>query len=287
MQSPLAIILLLLVLAYAAVMLGVWRFQERVVFQPPARGQGPVGSPVRYKSRDGTELWGWMVGARTPAARVMLAFHGNAELARWAIPWAEEVVRRTAVCVMLAEFRGYDGLQGPPTYTGVADDARAARAYLIHTVGVPPAAVTYYGFSLGTAVATELASDFCPRGLILQAPFTSARDMARRMKVPGIALLWRIVSRVHYDTISRVRTLGCAVSVAHGDRDMVIPCWMGRAVHAAAAKKGELLIVHGAGHNQLAELGGESYWAWLEGALADQTNGQWPKANSQLPATND
>lgn len=252
---------------YLVLVIAVWRFQERIVFQPPARGQGPVGSPVRYKAADGTELWGWMVGSCTPSSRVLLCFHGNAELARWSIPWAEEVVRRTGLCVMLAEFRGYDGLASRPTYLGIADDARAARAYLTDTLGVPQSSITYFGFSLGTAVATELASEFAPRALILQAPLTSARDMARRMKVPGLSFWYNAVSRVHYDTISRVRKLACPVFVAHGDRDMVVPVWMGREVFGAAAKRGELLIVPGSGHNEIAELGGERYWAWLVAAL--------------------
>ena len=136
-------------------------------------------------------------------------------------------------------------------------------------MGVAPSAITYFGFSLGTAVATELASEFCPRALVLQAPLSSARAMARRMVFPGLGVLWRAVSRVHYDTRARVARLECPVWVAHGDRDMVIPVSMGREVYAAAKNKGELLIVPGAGHNELAELGGEDYWRWLEHALAD------------------
>ena len=56
--------------------------------------------------------------------------------------------------------------------------------------------------------------------------------------------------------------------VAHGDRDLVIPVRMGREVFAAARHPGELLIVPGAGHNDVAEVGGEAYWGWLTRALA-------------------
>jgi hypothetical protein len=47
----------------------------------------------------------------------------------------------------------------------------------------------------------------------------------------------------------------------------VIAVEMGRAVFAAAKRKGELLIVDDAQHNDLAGLGGAAYWEWLERAL--------------------
>ena len=42
---------------------------------------------------------------------------------------------------------------------------------------------------------------------------------------------------------------------------------MGREVFAAAAEKGELLVVKGAGHNDVAEVGGTAYWSWLVRAI--------------------
>jgi pimeloyl-ACP methyl ester carboxylesterase len=57
------------------------------------------------------------------------------------------------------------------------------------------------------------------------------------------------------------------VSVAQGEGDVVIPVRMGRAVHAAARRKGELLIVRGAGHNDVTSVAGDGYWSWLAGAL--------------------
>ena len=63
MASLIAPIAVLLVVAYGLLVVVVWRFQERIVYQPPARGQGPVGSPARFKGRDGAELWAWMVGS--------------------------------------------------------------------------------------------------------------------------------------------------------------------------------------------------------------------------------
>jgi uncharacterized protein len=254
---------------YVVVLLVLWRFQERVVFQPPS-GVAPSdvnARQVRYRSSDGIELFAYIVGDCRSDSAVVLAFHGNADLSRWLVPWAAEVVRRTAACVVIPEYRGYDGVSGAPTYLGSSLDARAALAFVYDSLGATPARTVYFGHSLGTAIAAELAAYVAPRSLILQAPLSSAREMGRRMFLPGLVLFWRAVSRVHFDTIERVRALDVPVWVAHGDNDFVIPVRMGREVFAAAKKQGELLIVSGAGHNDVAERGGEQYWTWLRHAI--------------------
>jgi fermentation-respiration switch protein FrsA (DUF1100 family) len=73
---------------------------------------------------------------------------------------------------------------------------------------------------------------------------------------------------VHYDTLGLVGTLTIPVSVAHGQRDLIVPVEMGVAVYEAAAVKGQLLIVPAAGHNDVAERAPTEYWAWVKGALA-------------------
>jgi hypothetical protein len=45
---------------------------------------------------------------------------------------------------------------------------------------------------------------------------------------------------------------------------------MGRAVHAAARVPGELLVVPGAGHNDVIDTGGDAYWEWMRRALRSE-----------------
>lgn len=251
----------------------LWARQERVVFQPPrvatVREAAPPGvRAVEYRSSAGAELVGYLVGDPATSRGVLLAFHGNADLARWLVPWAGEVAHRTGYAVLLPELRGYDNLAGTPTYLGAADDARAALRFALDDLHTAPPAIAFYGHSLGSAIAAELTTEITPRALVLESPFTSARAMAARMGVPGLPALWRLISRVHYDTEARVSRLDTPVFVAHGDRDLIIPAAMGRAVFAAASHKGELLIVPEAGHNDVANAAGEAYWRWLARALA-------------------
>jgi hypothetical protein len=257
---------------YAVVLLLLWRFQERILFQPPlgVDASRVAARQVHYRAADGTALFAFLVGDCTPQRTVVLAFHGNAENARWLVPWAATLVRQTDACVVLAEYRGYDGLSGTPSYASSERDARAALDFVTESLNVSPSNVVLFGHSLGSAIAAELGAAAGGRALILQAPFTSARDMAGRMSVPGLRWLFRLISRVHFDTEARARAIATPVWVAHGDRDLVVPVRMGRQVFAAAAHPGELLIVTGAGHNDVAEIGGPAYWLWLVRAVRSE-----------------
>jgi pimeloyl-ACP methyl ester carboxylesterase len=257
-------------LGYVGLLLLLWGYQEHVVFQPPApmaASTGPVQARrVNYTTSDGVRLFAYVVGECADQHPVMLVFHGNADVARWLVPWAQEAAKRANLCVVLPEYRGYDGLAGAPSYAASAQDALAALHLTRDSLGVTPDRLVLFGHSLGTAIAAELAMIVQPRALVLQSPFTTAQDMARRMFVPGLNALWRLISRVHFDTLARVKSLAAPVSVVHGDRDFIIPDWMGRAVYDSAKEKGQLLIVHGAGHNDVPQVGAEAYWTWLSRA---------------------
>jgi uncharacterized protein len=267
----------LLLCIYAGLLLMLWARQERIVFQPPGPPYEEIEAErVEYAAADGQQLFAYVVGRRKegggvsaadslpPPSSFLLVFHGNAEIAGWSLPWALEVARRTGATVLLAEYRGYAGLPGRPTYAGSKLDARAAYEYAHKTLGATPERSVIYGHSLGSAVGVELAGEIKPHALLLEAPFTSARAMAARLGVPGILPLWRAISRVYYDTRTRVADLDVPVWVVHGERDMVTPVHMGREVFEAAHRKGELLVLEGVGHNDVVETGGERYWDWLE-----------------------
>ena len=173
----------------------------------------------------------------------------------------------TAIVLRIGSRRMSPALNAPPTYAGSAFDAKAALSFAIDLLNASPQRLVYFGHSLGSAIAAELAVAYAPAALVLQAPFSSAREMSRRLAVPWVNAFWRLISRVHYDTVACVRSLDAPVWVSHGDSDRVIPVSMGREVFDAARVRGELLIVTGADHNNVEEIGGRAYWDWLTRAV--------------------
>jgi fermentation-respiration switch protein FrsA (DUF1100 family) len=252
-----------------------WVFQERVAFQPesPPFPEAGITPRVDYIASDGQKLFAYVVGDPQHAPGLVLAFHGNADLAVRQIEWAQEIVNRTGLAVMLTEYRGYMGLKGKPTYEGSRFDSEAAYAFAREKLGVHEDRFAFFGHSLGTAIATELAERHPPRVLLLEAPFTSAHDMAALVTGRWLSsLLWPTISRLHFDTRSLVASLAVPVSVSHGGHDKVIPNRMGKEVFDAARIKGEWLFVPDATHSDIGEVGGEAYWQWIEKALAPLTS---------------
>jgi len=88
------------------------------------------------------------------------------------------------------------------------------------------------GQSLGTAVATHLASHNKIGGLILEAPFPSASAMAKRSFwfLPGINLL--VYGQL--DTEKRIAEVDAPLLIVHCEQDPVIPLAFGQQVYEAA-----------------------------------------------------
>ena len=259
-----------LAVLFVLLLLATWRFQERIAFQPQGPPYPDPGDTRRidYKAADGQDLFAYVIGDPASPDGLVLTFHGNADVAVAWISWAHEVVRRTGAGVILAEYRGYMGLEGRPTYQTIALDGEAAFRIATGELGASPDRIAYYGHSLGSAVAAELAVQHPPRTLVLEAPFTSAQDMAAVIAGSWLTSgLWRVISRLHFDTVRIVASLTTPVSVVHGGRDRVVPSKMGTTVYKAAKVRGEWLFVPKASHSDVAEVAGEAYWTWLLKAL--------------------
>ena len=268
--------------------LWLWKYQERVVFQPPRLWADAPASTrkITFTAHDGHQLHGYLLeppSAGKKPATVVIALHGNADLSAWLVPWARELAERARVTVFLPEYRGYGGIPGTPTYYTARDDAEGALRYA--RAELRPDRIVLFGHSLGSAIASELAASMVepPASLVLQSPFTSAREMAARMLVPPIPWLWRTISRVHYDTRAIVSQLDAPVWVAHGARDVVVPSRMGLQVHSAAKRRGELLMVPKAGHNDVADVAGERYWRWLTDAVSSAVAELEEEGGRRLP----
>jgi fermentation-respiration switch protein FrsA (DUF1100 family) len=133
--------------------------------------------------------------------------------------------------------------------------------------GVDPRRIYVYGRSLGSAVATYTAAHHPVAGLVLESPFTSARAMARHL----YAILPRFTVTLQLDNLANVKRIHCPMLVFHGDADRLVPTSMGVAVAAAAGGGGgpaEVVLIHGAGHNETYTIGGRAYrdkmWEFLQ-----------------------
>ncbi|MGH3791781.1 MAG: alpha/beta hydrolase [Pseudonocardiaceae bacterium] len=155
--------------------------------------------------------------------------------------------------MLLLDYRGYGGNPGSPSEAGLITAARAARAYLLGH-GVPAQRLIYFGESLGAAVATRLATEAPPGGLVLRSPFTSLAAMGCR-HYPLLPV--RLLLRARFPVTKLIGQVRVPTVVVYGCADTIVPPEQSAAVVAAAGGPVRAVEVAGADHNDSALLEGD------------------------------
>jgi len=236
----------------------LYYFVQRSVYFPFKYPQGfwqvqpQLGAQdVWLRTSDGVRLHAWWIApAGAPLATLFL--HGNAGNISHRIDRIREITAAGSA-LLLVDYRGYGRSEGRPTEKGLYADAEAAYQHLIAT-GWKPEQILVHGESLGSAVAVDLAARRPCGGVVLESPFTSARDVAARvLPVLGPLLIWSYNSKV------KIRRVRAPLLIMHGERDEVVPFALGRALFEAAPEPKSFWAVPGAGHNDLMPAAGPAY----------------------------
>jgi fermentation-respiration switch protein FrsA (DUF1100 family) len=251
----------LIVVAFIAAGLAlIWTMQRRLIYFPTSDVPTPTENgltdvePVTYETADGLRLTGWFVAAPGSSPRVtVVVFNGNAGNRGHRGPLAA-ALHRHGLQVLLVDYRGYGGNPGTPTESGLAADSRAARAYVAGRPDVDRSRIVYFGESLGTAVAVDLAVEHPPAALVLRSPFTSMADVGRH-HYPFLPV--RLLLRDRFAAIDQIQRIRAPVLVIAGERDQIVPVDHSRRLYDAAAAPKTLLVIPDADHNDDALLAGD------------------------------
>jgi fermentation-respiration switch protein FrsA (DUF1100 family) len=247
-------------LVITALLALVWIGQRRLMYFPTGGVPAPreLGltdvEPVSFKTSDGLDLRGWFFGfsGGKPGATI-LVFNGNAGNRAYRASLAS-ALREQGLQVLLFDYRGYGANPGSPSATGLARDARAARDYLTGRSDVDQSRLVYFGESLGTAVAVDLAVDHPPAALILRSPFTSMTDLGRH-HYPFLPV--RFLLRDRFAAIDQIGQVRAPLLVIAGGRDRIVPIENSRRLYDAATAPKELLVLPDADHNDHELLAGD------------------------------
>jgi uncharacterized protein len=263
--------LLLGAVLYAALVAFLWFRQESLVFLPGIPSRQLAATPqdigldyeaLRIATADGEELDAWFLPAREERA-VLLFFHGNAGNISHRLD-SLRIFHGLGLSVLIFDYRGYGQSTGRPTEQGTYEDALAAWRHLVEERGIDSRRVILFGRSLGGAVATWLATEHRPRGLIVESTFRSVPDLAAE-------LYWflpvRRLARVEYPVEGLLPAVEAPVLVIHSRDDEIIPYRHGQALYEAANEPKQLLELAG-DHNTGFLLSEPFYAAGLEVFLA-------------------
>eukprot|EP00457_Paulinella_chromatophora_P007774 gb/GEZN01007799.1/.p1 GENE.gb/GEZN01007799.1/~~gb/GEZN01007799.1/.p1 ORF type:complete len:321 (+),score=18.13 gb/GEZN01007799.1/:270-1232(+) len=218
---------------------------------------------VQLHTRAGQTLGAWITESTQIASlqeeRLVLYFHGNGESR--AIYWNVEKYElfagpRFQSRVISFDYRGFGDSTGWPSEDGLLEDARTVWDWVTTPapsgLGASPARVIIYAHSLGTAVATRLASNLSdpPAALVLEAPFTSLTQVVRSFL--DLPLVDTFLAHP-FPVEPFLPLVRAPVLILHGTADRVVPFSLGErlAESFSSGQTNRFVVVPGGGHSDL------------------------------------
>jgi fermentation-respiration switch protein FrsA (DUF1100 family) len=258
------------VVAYLLVTLAVFCMQGKLIF-PGASSQGQANAMVpagkhyellSLRAADGVKIAAIFgraldstgeVRADAASRPTVIYFYGNGSCMAWSKDVFEDL-RRHGFNVIVPDYEGYGMSAGSPSEAGCYATADAAYDYLLSRDDVDKNKIDVLGWSLGGAVAIDLANRKSIAAVATLSAFTSMDDMARDT-VPWLPT--SLILRSHFNNLAKISKLNCPLLIGHGMKDDLVPPAMADRLAAAAHGNITRVRVDGAGHNDIFDVGGD------------------------------
>ncbi len=243
--------LLLLLIGYIGLTLLVWHYQRSLMYLPMRNMEPPAYyglknfTAEKLVAEDGTELTAWYAPAREGMPTIIY-LHGNGGHLGYRAGvyhgFAEE-----GFGVIALSWRGYGTSTGSPTEEGLYQDARAAIAFA-EKHGLALKQLIYYGESLGTGVAVQMAMETKPGAVVLYAPYTSIVQRAAEIYF-FLPARWLVKDR--FDSLGKIHNVEAPLLILHGEPDTIVPVTHGKKMLEAANEPKKGVFFPDLGHNDL------------------------------------
>lgn len=238
-------ILLSLLLIYIGLAAIAFFAQRKLIYFPPNIYHAPPAGLTEIRTQSGA--LGWYSPAQDGRPTVMV-FHGNAS----SIDSNMHIFRDLHMAgygVWSVGYPGYPGTDGTPTQENLVSAAQAQYEHLSE-IGVEN--IVFYGTSLGSGVAAQLAAIHRPEKLILDAPFQSVISIAQK-QMPIFPM--PILLKDKWQSDKALAGLDVPLIWIHGSQDRVIPIGSGQTLYDGYKGPKSAHILDGADHNN----------TWLKG----------------------
>ena len=152
---------------------------------------------------------------------IVLYFHGRGKnLSQWGKE-AKKFVRRGYDCFIF-DYRGFGKSDGKIfSEASLLQDLEKVYSFLLQSYS--PEQFVFYGCSLGTGLATYLASKYPPKMLILESPYSSLVQAVNQARpyLPRFLIQW--VLKYPLKTKMWMKSVSCPTYIFHSKADQLIP----------------------------------------------------------------
>ncbi len=244
-------IFLIFIAIVATVSILIYIFQERFLFHPEKLSKDFV---FQYENQEVEEyniqlsdkvlINGLHFKTKNPKG-VVFYLKGNSRSIKG---WGKFAVDFTLHDwdVIMMDYRGFGKSTGKRTQQTMKDDVQAI--YNKIKENVDEKYIIVYGRSLGTGLATKIASTNSPKMLILACPYYSMSKNVKRY-LPFIPL--GLVMRFSMPTYKWIKYVKCPIKIIHGTNDKVIPMKSSFKLSKINPKRTRVYPVIGGGHKNL------------------------------------
>ena len=212
-------ILIYIAVIYLSFTLLIYFRQEAYIFFPTKENhtiEKTNNKIVEYELKlQNTKLYGWLTNQEYAKKKLVIYYGGNAEDIYYNIP---DFQKLEGIATLLVNYRGYGLSNGKASEKNLFSDAIAIYDNIFSTYH--PEKIITLGRSLGSGVATYLASQRKIDGVILVTPYDSVLNMAKE-KFPFLPI--SIMLRHKFDSLKYVKKIKCPILVLYGGNDSVIP----------------------------------------------------------------
>ncbi len=228
---------------------------------------------VTFRTEDGLNLNGWFVpGKKSPPddnLHTLLWFHGNAGNINRRLDNIKMLHDRVPANVFIIDYRQFGKSEGKISEQGTYLDAKAALSYLHSRKDINNEKIIFFGRSLGSAVAVDLAVKEKCCALILETPFTSIKEMGKKL-YPFLFMSLHFL-RTKYDSLSKISKIKVPTLIMHGDKDELVPIEQGKILYEEANEPKEFYTIPGAMHNDTHIVCGEEYFDVIKSLISKLT----------------
>ena len=220
-------IILIIFLIYSFVLVFLYFYQRNLLYHPNENNYSDDKitvniEKVNIKTSDNINLLGWYHEKNLKEFKTLIFFHGNAGSLENRIHKLNHF-KDMNVNFLIIAWRGFSGNSGEPSENGLYKDGKSAIDWLIKK-DISEQKLILYGESLGTGVATELASKNKFAGVILESPFTSIADSAK-IYYPYLPV--NLLLKDRYDSKNKIKKINSPILIMHGKKDNIVPQKMG------------------------------------------------------------
>ena len=214
-------------LAYLIINLFIYFYQRNLLYNPSENNYLNDKINFNYKeifieTDKNIKLKSWFINKDLKEFKTVVFFHGNAGNLLNRVHKINEL-NKLDINILLTSWRGFSGNKGKPSEKNLYYDAQQIIDWL-KVQGLDNKDIVLYGESLGTGVATELASKNNFGGIILESPFTSMVDTAK-IYYPYLPVNFLLKDR--YDSKSKISDIKTPILIMHGKMDNIVPQKMG------------------------------------------------------------